>query len=173
MYKIGTYISYRSEGVCVINEIKQQKFGALDTASEYYVLSPIVDLNSKLYVPVNNEVLVSKMRPLCSADELNAMVIELREEKMEWIKEPRPRNNAFREILSLGDRVALIKLVHTLVAQAEVFESIGKTLTQGDEMTLKRAKDMLIAEFSFTTDVNNEQKLMDVLSCKVKCLPKS
>ena len=173
MYKIGTYISYRSEGVCVINEIKQQKFGALDTASEYYVLSPIVDLNSTLYVPVNNEVLVSKMRPLCSADELNAMAIELREEKMEWIKEPRPRNNAFREILSLGDRVALIKLVHTLVAQAEVFESIGKTLTQGDEMTLKRAKDMLVAEFSFTTDVNNEQKLMDVLSCKVKCLPKS
>ena len=64
MYKIGTYVSYRSEGVCVINEIKQQKFGALDTASEYYVLSPIVDNNSKLYVPVNNEALVSKMRPL-------------------------------------------------------------------------------------------------------------
>ena len=35
MYKIGTYISYRSEGVCVINEIKQQKFGALDTDEDW------------------------------------------------------------------------------------------------------------------------------------------
>lgn len=173
MYKVGTYVSYRSEGVCIINEIKQQEFGALDMLSEYYILSPIGDPNSKLYVPVNNEALVLKMRPLFSAEELNALARELRNEKMEWIKEPRPRNNAFREILSLGDRVALIKLVHTLVAQAEEFESIGKTLTQGDEMTLKRAKDMLIAEFSFTTDVNNEQRLMDLLSCRAECSPKA
>ena len=173
MYKVGTYVSYRSEGVCIINEIKQQEFGALDMLSEYYILSPIGDPNSKLYVPVNNEALVLKMRPLFSAEELNALARELRNEKMEWIKEPRPRNNAFREILSLGDRVALIKLVHTLVAQAEVFESIGKTLTQGDEMTLKRAKDMLIAEFSFTTNVNNEQRLMDLLYCRAECSPKA
>ena len=61
MFKVGTYVSYRSEGVCVISDIRMEAFNALGKSEEFYILAPIKDMNSVLYVPVNNEVLTSKM----------------------------------------------------------------------------------------------------------------
>ena len=173
MYKLGTYVSYRSEGVCVIVEIKLQKFGTLNELKEFYILSPINDLNSKLYVPVDNEELVSKMYPLCSADDVNELVRELRDQRIDWIDAPRARNNVFREIVSEGKREMLIKLIHTVHAQVQIFDKEGKRITQGDETILKRAKKMLLDEFSVTTDITTEQRLMSVINCECECLPKS
>lgn len=171
MYKEGSYVSYRSEGVCVIVEIERRNFGTLNEFKDFYVLSPINDLNSKLYIPVDNAVLVSKMQELCSADDVNLLAKELKDEVLEWIPAPRPRSNSFREILSEGRREMLIKLIHTVMAQEKKLMSEGRHITQGDDAILKRAKRMLIDEFSFTTDITTEQMLIDVLDCKTKCNP--
>lgn len=172
MYKKGNYVSYRAEGVCVIVEIERRKFGTLNEFKDFYILSPVNDLNSRLYVPVDNEELVSKMQKLCSAEEVNSLAETLKGETLEWISAPRPRSNRFREILSEGKREMLIRLIHTITAQAEKLASEEKHVTQGDEVFLKRAKKTLVEEFSFTTDITTEQMLVDVLNCKVKCNPK-
>lgn len=163
MYNVGTYVSYRSEGVCIVAEIKSQRFGILNELKDFYVLSPISDPNSKLFVPTDNEHLVAKMRPLCSADDVNALAERLKEERLEWIEPSRPRNNAFRDLLSEGDREKLIRLVHTVI------DHQSKHVTQGDLVNLSRAKRMLVDEFSFTTDIKNEADLMLVLACEKKC----
>lgn len=172
MYSEGTYVSYRSEGVCIISEIKRQQFGALNKLMDFYILSPLSDPNSKLYVPVDNEELVSKMRPLCTADEINAMALELCDERMEWISDSRQRNSVLRGIIASGDRKTLISLINTFIYQEPVLAAVGKKFTQGDEAILKRAKAMLVEEFSFTTDITTEKALMDVLECKTKCSAK-
>ena len=171
MYKEGSYVSYRAEGVCVIVEIERRNFGMLNEFKDFYVLSPIRDLNSRLYVPVDNPELISKMQALCSADDVNLLAEELKDEILEWIPAPRPRSNRFREILSEGRREMLIRLIHTLMSQEKKLMGEGKHITQGDDAILKRAKRMLVDEFSFTTDITTEQMLVDVLDCKVKCNP--
>lgn len=165
MYNIGAYVSYKAEGVCVIVDIENRRFGMLNEHKKFYVLSPINDLNSKLFVPVDNVELVSKMQELCTSEELNSLAEELKNERIEWIDSSRQRSNVFRDILSEGKREMLIRLIHTIRFQAE----IGKRVTQGDENALRKAMKMLVDEFSFTTDVTNEQKLIDVLCCNVKC----
>ena len=132
-------------------------------------MSPIKDPNSKLFVPADNEVLVSKMRPLCTAEEINQLVKKLHSERLEWIDQPRPRSNYFRELLSDGNREMLILLIHTICAREEFLLTIGKHVTQGDLAVLSRAKKMLIDEFSVTTDITTEQKLISVINCESEC----
>ena len=173
MFKVGAYVSYRAEGVCVIKDIRNESFGALGKSEEFYILSPLKDLNSILYVPVNNEVLTSKMHPLLTADEICALADELRDEKLEWIIDSRARNGALREILATGDRRELIVLVNTITDRIERSAEIGRKVTAGDETTLKRAKKMLLDEFATTTDLKNDEELMGILKGTHRCLPRA
>lgn len=169
MYKLGTRVSYRSEGVCVITEVRRQKFGTLNELKDFYILSPINDPNSKLFVPTDNEHLVSKMHLLCTAEDINLLVKELYDKRLDWIEQSRPRSNSFREILSDGKRDMLIMLIHTICEREEKLSGIGKHITQGDINVLMRAKRMLVNEFSVTTDITTEEKLMSVINCKSEC----
>ena len=169
MFAIGDYVSYRSEGVCVISDIRTEVFNALGKSEEYYILAPLKDINSVLYVPVNNEVLTSKMQPLLSADEICALADELRGEIIEWIDDSRARNAALREILAGGDRRELIVLVNTILDRIARSSEIGRKITAGDENTLKRAKRMLLDEFAATTDLENDEQLMGVLDGTYRC----
>lgn len=171
MFKVGEYVSYRAEGVCVIKDIRNESFGALGKSEEFYILAPLKDMNSILYVPVNNEALTSKMHPLLSADEICALADELRGEKLEWIIDSRARNTALREILAMGDRRELIVLVNTITDRVERSAEIGRKITAGDDNTLKRAKRMLLDEFGTTTDIATEEELMGVLRGEHRCAP--
>lgn len=171
MFKVGEYVSYRAEGVCVIKDIRNESFGVLGKSEEFYILAPLKDMNSILYVPVNNEALTSKMHPLLSADEICALADELRDEKLEWIIDSRARNTALREILAMGDRRELIVLVNTITDRVERSAEIGRKITAGDDNTLKRAKRMLLDEFGTTTDIATEEELMGVLRGEHRCAP--
>jgi RNA polymerase-interacting CarD/CdnL/TRCF family regulator len=173
MFAIGAYVSYRSEGVCVISDIRTEVFNSLGKSEEYYILAPLKDMNSVLYVPVNNEILTSKMQPLLSADEICALADELRGELLDWIDESRARNAALREILSGGDRRELIVLVNTILDRIARSDEIGRKITAGDENTLKRAKRMLLDEFSATTDLTTDEQLMGVLAGTHRCNPRA
>ena len=41
MFEIGSYVSYRAEGVCVIADIRNESFGAIGASTKYYILSSI------------------------------------------------------------------------------------------------------------------------------------
>ena len=173
MFEIGTHVSYRNEGICVITDIRVENFGVVGGNGEYYILAPVKDPNSMLYVPVDNAELVSKMLPLLSAAEICALAKELQGERIEWKNECRMRNHIFRDIINMGDRRALIVLVNTLSEKRGELAAEGKRLTGGDETMLKRAKNMLIDEFSHTSDINSEEALMLVLEGRAQCVSRA
>ncbi len=169
MFKIGDYISYRSEGVCVVSDIRKETFNALGTSEEYYILSPLGDMNSKLYVPVSNESLTSMMKPLLSEEELLTLADELRDERMEWISDSRARSSALKLMLARGERRELIVFVNTVYARMTDLESgEKKKYTAGDENTYRRAKKMLLDEFSKTTSLKTDADLMALLTGKAE-----
>ena len=173
MFEVGTYVSYRAEGVCIISDIRKECFGALGKIEEYYILTPMKDANSILYVPVNNELLTSKMQPLLSAEEIRALADELREERIEWVTDSRARNGVLKEILAGGDRRELIVFVNTVLDRIEHSVEIGRKITAGDENSFKRAKRMLLDEFSATTDLSSDEELVMLLRGELRCNAKT
>ena len=75
MFEIGSYVMYRAEGVCKISDIRDESFGAIGGQEKYYILSPLNDDKSTVYVPMGNDALLGMMRPLMSAEEICRMVM--------------------------------------------------------------------------------------------------
>ena len=160
MFEIGSYVMYRAEGVCVISDIRNESFGAIGRREKYYILSPLKDEKSTVYVPMGNPTLLGMMRPLMSAGEICRLIAELRDERLDWIPESRARSAAFRELLARGDRRELVVLFHTIRSQRE---QGSKRLTGSDEKAFERAKQLLYEEFSITTDLTGEEAIEPLL----------
>ena len=173
MFNIGGYVSYRSEGVCIITDIRCESFGSIGKDEKYYILSPLNDPKSTVYVPASNEKLMSMMRKLLSAEEIENMVSELREKRLEWISDNRLRNSRFKEILLIGDRRELILVANTLAEKLAEQEKTGIKLPQTDINTLKRAITLLYNEFSATTDISSSEDLIGVLNGNIRLNPKN
>ena len=163
MFEKGSYVTYRSEGVCVITDIRKENFGAMDGADDYYILAPISDMKSTVFVPVNNETLVSYMHSLVSAEEMNGIIAELRDKRMDWIPESRARNTAFKQMLSLGDRRELIVLLNTLYDKLDEMKSNGKRPGTTDMGAVARAEGLLLEELMMTTDFRAQEKIRELL----------
>ena len=172
MFSKGSYVIDRAEGVCVISDIKTEKFNALDKETQFYILNPINDKKSMLYVPVDNEALTDMMRPLLSAEEIMALADELRQDRIELVSDSRGRNSQLRDILSRGDRRELIVLLNTLDDFMERVAANGRKIGNTELVAYTRATKLLVDEFSSTTDIDNAEKLKGVIKGTAECLSK-
>ena len=163
MFEKGSYVAYRSEGVCVILDVCKEKFGGKEEEEDYYVLAPVNDMKSTVFVPVNNETLVGYMRELLSAEELNAFIAECKEERLEWIPENRARNMAFKQVLSEGSRKDRLALINTLYDRLDYIKSIGKKAGTMDIALLDKAEKLTFEEFSFTCEINSQDEVKAVV----------
>ena len=72
MFKLNDYVCYGATGVCQITETKKERISGV--TKEYYVLKPVFNENSAVYVPMDNNTLLEKMRPIVSATELKKIL---------------------------------------------------------------------------------------------------
>ncbi len=172
MFEIGSYVIYRAEGVCVISDIRRESFGTIGEKTNYYILIPLNDEKSTVFVPTDNEALVKMMRPLLSVNEILQMAEELRHERLQWIPESRARNIQYREILSVGDRRELIVLANSVWEYMESVIANGKKPNTTEENALKRATKLLFEEFSVTAEIASEEDILPVLRGEMTLLPK-
>ena len=76
-FKIGDNIVYAGSGVCQIDDIKDISFFK-EKPQKYYVLKPLFVARSQyVYVPLNNEAQVSRIRPVASKKEAIALIDKL------------------------------------------------------------------------------------------------
>ena len=163
MFEKGSYVTYRSEGVCVIVDIRKENFGAFDTEEDYYILAPVSDMKSTLFVPVNTERLVGFMRALLCADELNGIISELRNTRMDWIVENRARSTALKQIVSVGERRELIVLLNTLYDKMDEMKKEGRRPGTSDMGILAKAERLIYEELSVTTDIPSQERVKALL----------
>ena len=71
MLQLGDRVVYGVHGVCCIVDIEQRTIDR--KKAEYYVLEPLDQPGAKFYIPTHNQIAVSKLRPLLSAQELDAL----------------------------------------------------------------------------------------------------
>ena len=163
MFDIGSYVIYRSEGVCVVSDIREENFGTIGKSEKYYILTSVNSQGSTTFIPVNNEELTSHMRPLLSATQINQMAEALRDSRIEWIDETRARSNRFKEILAAGVPDELIRLANTVSERIDAATANGKKPSTTDLNALRRAERILFDQFCSTTDLVSPQDIIPLL----------
>ena len=173
MFDVGSYVIYHNEGVCVVFDIREETFGTVGRSETYYILTPLSSKGSTIFVPVNNETLVSYMKPVLSAAQINELAEKLRDFRIDLTGDVREKNNRFKEILSLCNTEEIIALVNTLSERIAGAEMSGKKPLSTELNALRRAEKILFDQFSYTTDLASPQDIIPLLSGKIKVGSKS
>lgn len=127
MFNVNDTILYGTHGICKITDITEQKFNG--STNKYYILQPLHNASSTIYVPMDNEKLIAKMRRILSEEEIYELIKAMPDKNGAWIENKNERNEYFRSILSNGDRAEIIKLIKIIYQHKEELKAIGKSFT--------------------------------------------
>lgn len=156
-FDIGEYVSYGINGMCNIEDIRPMQLSQSVEKMMYYILRPESNPKSTIFVPVNNQKLVSKMRELMTKDEINAMLVRMKDRTLEWEKDVRFRTESFHEILNNGVNQDLILMIRCLHRKCQELVQLGKKLPARDSNTLKTAERLVEEEFAHVLHIKCEE----------------
>ena len=90
MIQTGSMLLYGNQ-VCRVCQEKEEVFHG--TRRNYYLLQPIYDTSSVIYVPSDNPKLMGKMRQILSPEEIYQLIREIPSQETKWIADDRQRSD--------------------------------------------------------------------------------
>ncbi len=160
MFCVGQTVLYGSNGVCMVDDVTEKRIGK--TKMQYYVLKPLCNNTSTLFVPTANQQLVSKMRRILTEDEAEAILRNL-PPCGDWNDNKQERSEQFRAIITEGSCVELIRLIRLVRTHEQEQLAGGKRLHISDERFLKEAEKMICEEFSLVLHISRDEVLERIL----------
>ncbi|MBE7721379.1 MAG: CarD family transcriptional regulator [Lacrimispora celerecrescens] len=157
MINIGDIIIYGNHGICKVTGLQDMYMD--EKIRSYYVLKPIYNTASTVYVSAISNKRKTEIRHVLSADEIFSVVEKMSDEDLIWIKDNHKRKELYGQILSDGNRSELIKMIKTLRYQKQELKNINKDrkLQIFDECFLKDAEKALCEEFAYVLNIKREE----------------
>lgn len=155
MYQMGELVIYGIHGVC---RVADQETQIVDRKSvTYLVLEPVGQEVSKYLVPTHNETAMGKLRSLLTPEALDALVCSEEVRTDGWIRDENARKQCYRELISSGDRVSLMRMVYTLYGHKRAQSQAGKKVHLADENFLRDAEKLLTGEIAVVKCISQEE----------------
>ena len=154
MFKVNQTVSYGPQGVFKISEIADKNLTGKN--QKYYILKSVKGSSSVIYVPVDNEKLVAKMRPMLTTKEVYDLINEMPEEEYPWIERDDERKATFREIIAESNPQRLVGLIRMIYLHQRELAAAGRKLHLADERFFKEAERILYDEFSLALDISSD-----------------
>lgn len=151
----GDTVIYGASGICEIDGIIRQSFCGEDR--EYYVLRSVYCAGETVFVPTDSAALTGKMYPALTKEEIDTLLTRLPADAPVWIESDDERKNRFAEILTSGDRIALLGMLRALWEHREKQEKKGKKLHIADERSFREGEKLLKEEFAHVLQIQPEQ----------------
>lgn len=155
MFQVGDWVVYGIHGVCRVVGTEKQLVNRKRT--EYLVLEPSQQNESRYYLPTENPTAMAKLKPVLSAEELKALLSSEQIHKDVWIREENQRKQYYRDLISGGDRVTLLQMVSSLYRYRAEQVAAGRKFHQCDENFLRDAEKLLSSEISLVLNLTQEQ----------------
>lgn len=134
-------------GVCLVKDIVHPDLPNVDKDRLYYLLTPINNNRSKLYVPIDDD--SHGMRKALTAKEAKAVIDNIPSVEAAWIANDKMREQTYKDALQSCDPNALVSIIKNLYLRRKKRYEQGKKSTATDERYFKMAEDALYAELAF------------------------
>lgn len=150
-FQLEDIVLYGADGVCKVSEITER---VIDNAVEkYYILRPLYDKKSTIFVPQSNEKLLGRMRELASEKDINIALETAVKADYIWIDNDADRKVGFRKIIEDGEIGQMLVLFKSLYFHRDKQAENGKKLHVADERMLKSVDKVLCDVFSYVLKV--------------------
>ena len=155
MFQIGETVFYSGSGICRIDSITSREFGG--ETRDYYVLIPEHKAKSVVYLPVDNQALLSRMRQPLTEEQVHRLIDGMPLLECGWIEEESSRKREFQRILQQGDQREIILMIHAIFLHRQQLKERGRKLHQCDERALREGQQILSDEFSYVLHIQPEE----------------
>ena len=155
MFETGQWVVYGVHGVCRVVGKEKQLVNRKRT--EYLVLEPLAQNESRYFVPTANAAAMAKLREVLSAEDLKALLAsdEIREDC--WIADENQRKQYYRDLTANGDRVSILKMTHSLYRYKETQMAAGRKFHLCDDNFLRDAEKLLSSEIALVLEMTQEE----------------
>lgn len=147
LFNIGDIIIYGAQGVCRIDSCETKQIGK--QAERYYVLKPLFNESTAVFVPMENKQLTAKMQSALTKPQAKELVEKISRIDTVKASDENQKREQYKAILSSGDREKLISLIKTIRLERDVRRQSNKKLNINDEQTLRKAELLLYNELAF------------------------
>ncbi len=161
MFQVSDVVIYGVQGVCKIVGTEEKTVGG--TKKTYFVLKPVNEKGSTIFAPMDNPLVLNKMRRLLTKEEIHNLIDSMPEEKAVWIENENERKDLYKSILAKGDPSDLIQMIKAIYAHKRQREAEGKRLHMSDERFFKDAEQILYNEFQYVLDIKGKDALMNYI----------
>jgi len=154
-YHKGDHVRYSCSGVCLVEDIRSDPS---DTRGKtFYVLKPVADPGSTIFIPVDSDRLLAKMQPLPSREEIDALILSADQDALPWEENRKLRAAQFQSIIKACDLRELLRLVRCIYHQQQLLTAAGKKLPASDDVILHRAESLIENELAFILRLSGDQ----------------
>ena len=155
-YRKGEYVRYSCNGVCLVDDIRMDTLGK-EAPKEFYILKPVSNPASTIFVPTASQALVDRMARLPNQEELDQLILSTRDKEIPWIEDRKVRLASFQAIIKTCDLRDLICLAVCLYQRQRTLSAVGKKLGSSDETILHRTEALIETQVSFVLQVSTDQ----------------
>lgn len=156
-YQKGEYARYACNGVCLVDDVRLDSLARKEAPKEFYILKPVSNPASTIFVPTGSPALVSKMSRLPDREELDRMILSVKGLTFPWIEDRKARLARFQEIVKECDLRDLICLALCIYQRKRDLTAAGKKLGASDEGVLQRAEALIENQVGFVLQVSGDQ----------------
>ena len=140
MYQIGDYIVKSVNGICEVKDIIHPDF-VDDTKKLYYLLQPLSDEKTLLYVPTSRN--DGSMRPVITEKEAQELIQMIPAINEPWINNERDRERNYKEAIKSNNPQKLIGIIKLIYQRKKMRQEQGKKTTIIDNQYFDKAENLL------------------------------
>ncbi len=155
MFEKDQLIMCGGHGVCRVVNVMGNPFDRFDKVRMFYVLEPVFEKASTVYMPVDNDKVV--MRRVMNRDEAEELIDNINEIETVWIKEEKGREQMYKDAIRTYDCQSLVQIIKTLYMRKQSRIKEGKKVLSSDEQYLRKAESLLYSEMSIALDIPKEE----------------
>ena len=153
MYQVGSHVIYGIQGVCKVagTEIRKEK----GKVTEYLILESMEKTELRYYLPTNNEAAMGKLKAVLQPQEMIQTLASDEIRKDCWIREENQRKQYYRDLISQGDRVSILRMIYSLYKHKHQQLETGRKFHQCDDNFLRDAERLLSGEIALVLELSD------------------
>lgn len=153
MYKAGEYVVKPNTGICRIEEIVEMDLTG-DGVRNYYLLRPVNDVRSTLYVTVDAD--RKRLRLAMNEDEARDFIGNIADIEEVWVENDKMREQRYKEAFRSNEAAELVAIIKNLYTRGQERLAAGKKITATDDKYFQQAENILYTELAFSLQIDKD-----------------
>lgn len=155
MFQKGDYVINGNNGICYVQEITTLNLTGIDNKREYYLLKPVYQAGSTVYIPVDTA--EASLRQAVSKQEADKLIESIPDIPTIPFVDEKTLERTYKEYMHEGSCESWVKLIKTIYLRKEKRVLTGNKVTAVDSRYFKLAEDFLYGELSIALNISRDE----------------